>query len=394
MSSQLAVLPFEIVEFIAGRAEPADLLSLRLVCRLLRAKSIQCFGRTFFSVVRSDLSITSLEKLKSISEHEQLKHHVQGLLIKGYNGLGQGFRWTRSPSGHLIAPMQCVEALRTILLNDLIHCRSFHVYREYEPENDYEVDCLAPSDAVAIIFMMVAETALPIKSFNVDFTEFSKPKKLDMKRLHIPEFPGSQRSRFISGWGHLEELILEYTMSVESLSLTTGLVLSAPYLQKLKLGPGFESHDDESSDSFFERLSAAEGLPALRELSISGVQTTGPILARFVFRFGPSLCTLSFWHVMITSHDTWAAFFRAMRSNFPLLEHISVEHLKELQLPKTRIIFPLLDKDNGVPDTGGRKFDLKYKSLRRQQMVIGAKYSGPGVDMALEVLARSAYGMV
>ena len=398
MSSQLAVLPAELVELIADRVQPADLLSFRLVCRLLRAKSIQCFGRTFFSVVRSDLSLPSLEKLKSISEHEQLKDHVQGLLIKEYNpGLGHRFHWPRSPSGHVMAPMPCVDALRPILLNDLVHCRSFHVYREHESEEDYAVDCLTTSDAAAIIFTIVAETALPIKSFHLDFTKFGTPNNLDMKRLHTPDFPGSQSSGLISGWRHLEELVLEYTISAESLSLTMGLVLFAPHLQTLKIGPRF-SDDGSASGLFFERLSASDALPAVRELSISGVTITGPTLTRFILRFGRSLCTLSFQHVMITSPDTWATLFLTMKSNFPLLKHLRVQHLNELQRPKARIIFPLLEKDNEVPETGGRTFELKYKTLYRQQqqqqMVVGAEYSGPGVDMALEVLARAASGFI
>jgi hypothetical protein len=63
---------------------------------------------------------------------------------------------------------------------------------------------------------------------------------------------------------------------------------------------------------------------------------------------------------MITSPNTWADFFRAMKGNFPLLEHISVQELREELLPKNDIIFPLLGKDSEIPETGGRKFDLKY----------------------------------
>jgi hypothetical protein len=272
MSNQLARLPVEIVEFIASRAEPADLLSLRLVCRLLRAKSIHCFSRVFFSIVRSDLSITSLEKLKSISEHEQSKHHVQAMLISGSDHpvqgpertvLGRGFHWTRSPAGHLITPMPCLEVLRTILLNGLVNCLSFHIYRSGNHEDEYLVDWVEGSDAAAIIFTIIAETALPVKSFRLDFTEYGTPMTLDWKRVRIPELSGSQNSSFKSRWSHLEALFLGITLSVESVSLLTGLVLLASHLQKLEVGPGFDD-DEYPSDALFEPLSAADRLPALR----------------------------------------------------------------------------------------------------------------------------------
>jgi hypothetical protein len=94
-----------------------------------------------------------------------------------------------------------------------------------------------------------------------------------------------------------------------------------------------------------------------------------------------------------------------MRSSFPLLEYISVQFLRE-RLPSNvdsiipisndynpmidLIVFPLLGEDTEVPETGGRRFDLKYKLPRRRRFILGAEYSGPRVDMALEVLAKSA----
>lgn len=320
------------------------------------------------------------------------------------NILGRGFHWTRSPSGHLIAPMPCLELLLSILLNDLVHCRSFHVYGEYDYEDEDVLDWVGPSDAAAIIFTIIAETALPIKSFHLSFAQFSTPTALDMKRVHIPEVSGTQSSRFKSGWGNLKKLSLDIRLSVELLSLMTGLILSAPHLQKLKLGKTFTCKCD-NFESFFDRLSTAEGLPALRELEVYGVWTTGPTLTRFILRFGSTPRKLSFWSVMMDSHDTWDAFFRAMRGNFPLLERISVAFLHNV-VPRNAnwvnpdsdgiipdydwIIFPLLEEDAEALESRGRKLGLNYSFIRRGPVIIGADYSGPGAELALQVLAKSS----
>lgn len=56
--------------------------------------------------------------------------------------------------------------LQDILLNDLMNCRSFHIYGAHAGEAPYESDRLTSGDAVAIILTIIAETSLPIKPFS------------------------------------------------------------------------------------------------------------------------------------------------------------------------------------------------------------------------------------
>ena len=207
-----------------------------------------------------------------------------------------------------------------------------------------------------------------------------------MRRLHVP---GYQTSKFVSGWSYLEKLGLDLLTSIESLSWMTELVFSASRLQKLTLGRLRINVNDDSSKLLFDQLSAAERLPALRESSISFTTLKGPALTRFVLRLGHSLCTLSLARVKIMS-GTLTAFFREMRSNFPLLEHISVEWLREPKIPAAANALSWLDaKDIEILERTGRGFKLKYVKYPSRPSVYGAKYCGPGIDKALDVLARA-----
>lgn len=111
MVSKLCTLAVELIELIAGVLEPADLFSLRLVCKELNEKTFQYFSHTCLTTIRTDLSRKSLQELEELSEHEQLRHHVRTLLTKGPNDMGRGFSWDRHPSGHLLASQPGVQML-------------------------------------------------------------------------------------------------------------------------------------------------------------------------------------------------------------------------------------------------------------------------------------------
>ena len=70
MDSKLSTLAIELIELIICESEPADLFSLRLVCRALNHKTLQCFGQTCLATLRTDLSYQSLQRVREVSEHE------------------------------------------------------------------------------------------------------------------------------------------------------------------------------------------------------------------------------------------------------------------------------------------------------------------------------------
>jgi len=385
MTPKLCTLAVELIEHIASALEPADLFSLRLVCKGLNEKTLHYFARTYLTTVRTDLSHKSLQELKELSAHEQLRHHVRILLIKeGPNDFGRGFWWNRHPSGHLLGPSSGIQMLQDILLDNLMNCRAFHIYDTHAEEAPYESDWLTSSDAIAIILTIIAETSLPIKSFYVDFRK-GGTGKVDAKRLHTLQY---QKPEFRTAWAHLQELCLEQSMTLDTFDSAVELVLGATNLQKLTLNFEFDH-----SSSFIDRLSSTDSFPKLQELKLSCAYVTVGIISRFLLRFRDSLLALLFHHVIIDddSGGTWISVLSNLRSNFPLLESICVKYLKECKPGENgRIMFPALSDNPVLPGLQGGRFELIGKNFRGSPKILGVSYCGPRMDVALEILARSA----
>ena len=391
MDSKLSTLAVELIELVIRGLEPADLLSLRLVCRALNHKTLQCFGQTCLATLRTDLSYQSLMKVREVSEHEQLRCYVQRLLIQGGDDLGRGYTWHRDLSGRLITPQPALELLGDALLNRLVNCRSFRISPPQEPEDLDESECLRPSDAAGIILDITADTGLPIRSFHVDFRKLGTTPTA-MKRLDTPRY---QKPEFRAGWAHLEELILDYTMvhgynmRAEAENWAVELILHAPSLQTLTLGADFG--DD---DSLVNKLSSSDTLPELQELSMRSRYPTEEILSTFILRFCNSLRTLSIWNVGLPLGGTWVSALKKWSCELPLLERISFKHLVEMGPPRRLIVFPSLRDNPEVPETGARKFDFFERKLGGELQIIGVRYQGPRMDVALEILARSAVSSI
>ena len=387
MVSDISTLPVELVEVIAYGLEPAELLSLRLACRELNRKTFRCFGHAYFQTLRTNLSRESLQRLTEVSQHEHLRRCVKVLLIESSNNTGLGFLWNRHPSGHLVAPLPAVKTLREILGDKFVNCRSFR-FHTFQFHSDYDaIDLdqsayLTTTDTIAIILTIIAETGLPVESFHVDLNAFGG-SPVDIKRLDILPY---QTPEFRAGWACLRELILGYTLSHEAVDWTVELILRASCLQKLELG----HHFDDTIGLIFHRLLSAETLPRLEELSILKGRFTEELLSNLVLRFRDSLRILSLCSIVITPGGTWPAVFRAWRGSLPLLERISVKHLRNRGPPKTHIIFPSIGDDPVIPETGGQRFfDLTHREFGGEQAIVGVAYRGPSMKMAFEILVRS-----
>ena len=381
MVSNISTLAIVLIELIACGLDSADLFSLRLACRELNRKTFRCFGHACFTTLRTNLSRESLQRLAEVSEHEQLRHHVEALLIESSSNTGRGYLWNRHPSGYLVPPLPVVETLRNVLLGNLLNCRSFRFHSDHEVINLDESTNLTLSDTIAIILTIIAETGLSLKSFYVDYTR-SGGSPIDMKRLDVSRY---QTSEFRTGWACLQELILGYTMPHEAVDWTTELILHASSLQKLETGHYF----DDTSGLIFYRLMFADRLPRLQGFSLGSGRFTEELLSSLILRFRDSLRVLSLCSVVIISGGTWPAVFGAWRDNLPLLEHMSVKHLGQRGPPKTRIVFPSIGDDPVVPGTGGRLFDLTYRKLSDEQVVVGVACRGPRMHVAFEKLVSA-----
>lgn len=405
MSSKLPTLAVEIVQLITSTLESTDLLSVRLVCRELNRKSLHHFIVTCFATVRTDLTPKSLQRLQNISESKHLAQHVEALHIKNVDGtLERGFQWLRHPSGQLAASLVGADLLRDILVNKLVKCRSFHIDGYDEVEQRDGTDFLIPGDAVGIVLSLVAETNLAIRSFTLESKKGSAGR-LDTKRLQMPL---CRRSQFIAAWTHLEELVLDYSMTCDQHDWALDLISYAPRLRKLSLR--FFPEYPDSTSSFMERLTSAHSFLGLQDFSLESADVTVEIISRFLIQNRDTVRALSFRHVAIENGGAWATVLESMKGNFPRLESLSVFWLKEHRSEKwPRVIFSGLAEYPAVPGSETRRssdgrlrsdsrqvksleqpINLTYWYLYGGRRVLSASYLGPGIDNFLNVLAESA----
>ncbi|KAI9841924.1 MAG: hypothetical protein M1837_000310 [Sclerophora amabilis] len=405
MASAFAALAVEIIELIAEASDPADLISLRLVCKGLYRKTLHCFGQKFFTTVRTDLSCSSLQKLQNIAEEEPLRHHVQTLLIKRsptqsgrwFHDPEQDLRWRRHPSGYLEIQDSEFRLLRRVLVEGLVNCRSFNVHGHDDVDGLYESNRLTPSDAVGIILAIVADTSLPVKSFSVDFSPNSTGR-LDAKRLQLPLY---QQPEFRSGWSHIQELLLEYSIDSNDLDWALDLVLHAPKLERLSLN--FYDH----SSQFINRLTKEGQLPALQSLRLTSAYVTVESISKLLMSCRDSLRELSLKFVRLEHGGAWATVLRELRSNFSLLESFSLLWLRgeDKSGGILHLMFPTLSdnpivsgsEDASLPRSDcrllkplGLPINLVYKRFRKEVRVIGVNYHGRRMDAVLDILAESA----
>ena len=256
MAATLTSLPIEVTDLIAKELPwwKNDLLKLRSVCRDLYVKTFRRVGQEYFTTIRRDLSNKSLQKLKDISKHEQLRHHVRVLFIDADSpdDFGSGISWPRHSSGHLSAPLPVIEILRDVLLGGLVNCRSFNFQFDYHnlstshSHDDYR---LSEDDTVALIFAVIADTGLPVESFHMPISDWVYEGSIDMSRIDCLQYHTPQ---FRDGWAHLQELQLNHVFTPDDLDWTSGLVLGAPNLRKLEI---FNPWDPE--EAFFSFLIAS-----------------------------------------------------------------------------------------------------------------------------------------
>ncbi len=398
MFSKLPTLAIEIIELISTSLEPADLRSLRLVCRELNSKTLHYFGLANFATVQTNLSRESLQRLQNISESEHLAVHVQCLHIKHTDDgkLGRGFDWRRHQWNLVADQLDGADLLRDVLVKRLLKCRSFQIdsYDEYQPRR--ETDSLIPSDAVGIVLSIVAEADLALRSFTVESSHDGNGR-LDTKRLQMPL---SHTPQFIAAWSHIEELVLDYAMTSDQYGWILHLISSAPRLWKLSLG----FHD--MSSLFMKRLSSSHSLNRLKDLSLRSAHMTVENISTLLFNNRETIHSLSFRHATIEDGGKWATVLENMKGQLPRLENLLLFWLKE-QTANRRVIFSKMTRHPVVPGSEDcRPGDdrLRYDSHLLESVeepirlrywgggrrVVGVEYRGTGIDHILSALADTA----
>lgn len=404
MKGSICRLPFELIESISTSLEPTDLLSLRLTCKILYGKTLDFFGSRCLQTVRTDLSPSSIGELEELSKHDQLKHHVQRLSIRGSKDkpLGRGYHWKRWNGfsfSHLLVEQRCSRQLQDIL-HLLPNCRSFEICRySREPNSElasltnYEVDrtvpkwlvgCLTPGDAITLMLNLIGETGLPVRSFqvNIHLPNVSSGSYGNPAQRYTPDL---QRMGFYAGWSHLEELSISQSLTSDLINWAMSLIQTASRLKTLRLD--FDSSPE--ANALIDRLFfVSDTLPQLQEFEIENASEIPPdSFIGFLRHSRHSLRTLSLRHATIGGFSGALLVFRALRDEFPSLESFNME--RRMDGPAGGHLdnaFPVLSDDMPLNVARGTRITHSYNSLHGNRRIYHVVFSSTDMDFALRTL--------
>ncbi|PLB36142.1 uncharacterized protein BDW47DRAFT_109183 [Aspergillus candidus] len=223
---------------------------------------------------------------------------------------------------------------------------------------------------------------MTVREFLVDFIPpgIGGANELDFRRLNVPDLRGLE---FITTWANLEVLLLNFTMSnSEMIEWIDPMVRHATGLRELTIQ--FDS--GLASGDMFKRLSSIETPSQLQKISLKGISRSanvdGAILGKLLRRHRDSLRVLSIRSFTLDIPG-WKPIL-GMLSEFPLLENISFNNLRE---GRSLIQFPVASE---VPEFDGAT-QFTFCSRRQKDRTVNHIVScwGPKTKAIIQQLAES-----
>lgn len=380
-TSPLSSLATELVEIIVSLLDAGDILSLRLTCRNIQEKSFHFFCCRFFKYLETDLSHSSLVRINALSKHRQFRAYVRGLVFVLGKGIGRDIIWDRHPWGLLSSPLKVkhIQVLRDNLIHNFIYCRSFFVACRY-PEGRPDLDRMTVSDAVAVFFAMMADSHFPIKSFHLIYaSQQPRPLPLDMRR--IPPLL-HRKLGFSDAWSHLQELVLQQYLTLESFPFLLDLILSAANLRILRL----TMSSNDVSAGFIHELASSDSLPRLQELGLSRTSVEAGDLRTLLRRLSGNLRILCFHDILMLSDD-WLSILEELKLDFPVLKCLDFNRLRVSSPSCGLLTFPALQKMAAAGALFGQADLLYFDGLSAPT---GIGYVGPAASEVPGMLQTTA----
>lgn len=384
----LCKLPLELVELVASSLRPSDLGALRVTCKALYGKSFHVFWKTSLHSIKTDLSWASLGKLEAISRDDQLRGYVKHVVFMGFDecgeNLGEGYKWAshRHPSGHLINLQghPGVKRLSDILCQ--FNCKSFEVYAMTTLRRDHsDYDNLRPTDSITVFLDIAARTRLPVTALFLHFTQDYSP---DPQRLQV-----SDKDQFAAIGQHLEEAKLLYSHEDGIVrDWTFKLLCHAPNLRTLHfMSTGLREAE------LIHRLALVDGLwSQLQDLQLRCVPM---LIDDLMVLLKKCRYTLRVFKVRTIRVDAKTEDIKQMfstLSTFRELESVEFDNIRlGVRWRHHFINFPAIAENPFVDESQGNKFDFSVDN--RKLKVWRVAYSGPKMDVALDILARTVVGL-
>ena len=268
-------------------------------------------------------------------------------------------------------------------------------------KDEYNYDGLSTGDTTNLLFTVIAETGLMVKSLAISNWSYKGSKRvggpIPTAKLSLDLF---RQSRFKILWTDLYELILEYEISHDQYDWIFDLILCASNLQILSLG-----FEDESG-IFLKRLVSATSAPPLRKLTLESAKLSGQLILDLLNKFKGSLIDLCLRYVASDEDSSWNSILVFLAEKPLQLRRLSLFYLCESwDVWNSNVIrFPALRKLTKVDSMFVTDIHEKHHYRRwgqmdnvmrleywgRREIVMGVSYKGSEMKMALETLAKTA----
>ena len=385
----LCELPLEILEMVASSLQLADLGALRVICKSIHGKTSSIFWKRSLQSIKTDLSHASLGELEKISRDAQLRHYVNQMVLTGFDQwfeiLGGGYQWGsyRHQSGHLVNLQEhpAVKRLLSILCQ-LVNCKSFEIFA-CRTEVEFNNDNFRPTDSITTLLDIIAKAKLPVTAFTVNFMGNEFGYAPDPQRLQT-----SDKGQFVAIGQHLEDLTLRYTLEHDIVrDWTINMILHAPKLRVLDI----RNQAMKGGTELIHCLASANiSWSQLREFKIESIPASLEDLMIILKTCQHSLRVLRI-NMMRVDADLKDVkrMLQTLSTSFPALESVSFGGLMLGVQTRTDFIHFLMVSDNPcVDESQGTKFEFASNTARGSRNHYVA-YSGPKMDVALDILART-----
>ena len=383
MHASLQNFPTEIFQMIAENLERPELYSLRLACRDLYKKSLVPFAR-LFSTIKTDLSAQSLQKLEEISDLAHIAPHIHTLHFHPEEDerlLGRGFEWSRDTRGGLMDPLAGASGvLQDILKNKIINCRSFHIeYWDCYELGSYEDSLwLTPSDVVFIVYFIVVNANLQVKSLSIDGLYHCYGQLSTKRLLPLILHREQEHQEGLLTWKSLDSLVMRFRLMIDQYDWALNLLKNASGVRQLSLILDSGSPDRLAGGNyaFFGQLAALGPFHAIESLSLDCMTLNGTTLSRFLLRHKNTLRRLTLRNMQLAPDNdneetgtSWKTVFGDMIGHTGCLEQVSVFSLFEPHgdwgWGRACVTFPSLSADDSCPVVPGSEVRMSANENSR-----------------------------
>lgn len=400
-----------MLEAVSNILEPAQLLAVRLVCKVLNVRSLHLVGPAYSSTVSTDLSFSGMNQLETLATESPFGSYVRTFHIAtrgNMEELGNGFEWprhmglrqatTRQRHGNrkhyglnTLDVQLCpgIRKLRHLLASQLTRCRSFSLQKHYgNPRcsqlHSLQGDFITPLDVLAIILSLsIKPSCLPITSIAFRLLSSDYEHRLENQNYR-------QMDLFHADLPNLKSFVFYQDISRQSWKLwrecITCILAKATMLEDLELGSLVR---DPWHYSDYACIIGC--LHSMVSLKLTNIEMSQFELHNLLNRSQRTIKTLVLSRIRISGSQTgpqvWPKLLRNMGHTLSGLEKITIDKLITGYQQVQRLDFG--EESKQLATEVGTLTVQAEKRFLGVNGVFRATSEGPGMDSGLDLLARA-----